>query len=153
MTGLEPIARHVLLVIASYVDSTGRAWPSVDTLAEITGRHPGSIRRALGQLPAVGVKVYRHPDRPTIYDLDEMAGVAQYTRAGAQYARDSAQYARDSAYIPRSDNSISSQLNSDAARAQTVYIEASAPVPLERLSPQVRAYVERANRRAQPEQE
>src|SRR4249920_3534174 len=44
------LMRHVLHVLADYATSGGRAWPSVQTLADDIGASPSSVRLALGEL-------------------------------------------------------------------------------------------------------
>ena len=52
--GLTPSARHILLLLATYADRQGRAWPSVGTLAEQSGMHRTSVQRALRVLEEAG---------------------------------------------------------------------------------------------------
>ena len=47
---VSPTARHVGMVIASHANKWGRAWPSIETIAVETGRHPRTVIRAVQEL-------------------------------------------------------------------------------------------------------
>jgi hypothetical protein len=48
-------ARHVLLVIATHSNRSGRAWPSMTTLAAETGTSRSTVRRAFPKIEAAAV--------------------------------------------------------------------------------------------------
>lgn len=59
--------RFVLLALASYAGPDGRAWPSVPTLAAVTGYNPSYVRRVLAQLVKLGViEVTERPGRSSM---------------------------------------------------------------------------------------
>ena len=60
----------VLLAIARHADRNGRAYPSVDRLAAITGLSPRAVQRQLGQLVESGILI-RNPrgGRSTAYQF------------------------------------------------------------------------------------
>jgi hypothetical protein len=68
--GLTPGARHVLLVIATYTNDTGRAWAGLDTIAADTGYHPASIRRLVELLAkSTDGLVIPRPGKSHLFDL------------------------------------------------------------------------------------
>lgn len=49
---VDPLARHVGMVIASHANRYGRAWPSWATLIDETGYGRSTVARAIGRLEA-----------------------------------------------------------------------------------------------------
>jgi hypothetical protein len=69
-SSLDPVARHVLLVIATYTNDTGRTWVSVETLAADTGYNPASVRRILERVAkSTEARVIHRPGRSSLFDL------------------------------------------------------------------------------------
>lgn len=59
--------RFVLLALATYAGPDGRAWPSVPTLAAVTGYNPSYVQRVLAQLVKLGViEVTERPGRSSM---------------------------------------------------------------------------------------
>lgn len=54
-TGGDVLAKLVLLILADYANSEGKAWPSLDTLAKQTGRSLASVKRARAKLVDLGL--------------------------------------------------------------------------------------------------
>lgn len=50
----KPTARFVLVAIAQHADTLGRARPSIDRLAALTGHDERTVRRAVAELEALG---------------------------------------------------------------------------------------------------
>jgi hypothetical protein len=81
-------ARHVLLCLANYAGTDGRAaFPSVATLAEDTGLSERTVRSKLDELEAAGwisrgnqaiaaVYIDRRDRRPVVYDLQMVRGAS-----------------------------------------------------------------------------
>lgn len=78
-TGGDVLAKLVLLILADYANSEGKAWPSLDTLAKQTGRSLASVKRARAKLVDLGLieesddqgytLKYRGDQRPKVYDI------------------------------------------------------------------------------------
>ena len=72
-TGGDVLAKLVLLILADYANSEGKAWPSLDTLAKQTGRSLASVKRARAKLVDLGLieisddqgYTLKYPRRPT----------------------------------------------------------------------------------------
>lgn len=68
--GLDPTARHVLLVIATFTNAAGVAWCSQQTIARAMGRSRGAVWGAVKRLQLVApVGVTHRPGRTDRYDL------------------------------------------------------------------------------------
>lgn len=52
---LDPLARLVALTISLHTDATGRAWPSVRRLSELTGLHVRTVTDRVQQLISLGL--------------------------------------------------------------------------------------------------
>lgn len=67
----DPIAKFVMVVLADhYNDSTGTCWPSIDTLAEVTGVSRRTVIRKLKDLEAAGYIIRRKRFNKTdIYEI------------------------------------------------------------------------------------
>lgn len=78
-TGGDVLAKLVLLILADYANSEGKAWPSLDTLAKQAGRSEASVKRARAKLVDLGLIAesddqgytlkYRGDRRPKVYDV------------------------------------------------------------------------------------
>ncbi|WP_270416415.1 helix-turn-helix domain-containing protein [Bifidobacterium pseudolongum] len=86
-TGGDVLAKLVLLILADYANSEGKAWPSLDTLAKQTGRSEASVKRARAKLVDLGlIEVsddqgytlkYRGDKRPKVYDVLPMVDMPE----------------------------------------------------------------------------
>ena len=88
---LDPIARSVLLALATYASRTGAAWPSARTLAELrpalfaSVTRPAGRRAAIFQFPAVDTVVdcvYGEPEEvsdpvDTVHDCNKVLLLSQ----------------------------------------------------------------------------
>lgn len=54
MARLRPTAVAVYVALASHADGSGRCWPAIARLAEISGLSRSTVKRALGELQAQG---------------------------------------------------------------------------------------------------
>ena len=98
-TGGDVLAKLVLLILADYANSEGKAWPSLDTLAKQTGRSLASVKRARAKLVDLGLieesddqgytLKYRGDQRPKVYDILPMVDMperpARPTRKTAEH--------------------------------------------------------------------
>ena len=67
---LDPVARHVLLVIATYTNDDGHTWVGAETLAADTGYHPASVRRILDRIEkSTDGLVIPRPGKSHLFDL------------------------------------------------------------------------------------
>ena len=65
---LHPSDKLVLLALGAHTDTNGRCWPSVATLAELSGLRDRSVQRSVVRLTAAGyVELERRAGRATIY--------------------------------------------------------------------------------------
>ena len=86
-TGGDVLAKLVLLILADYANSEGKAWPSLDTLAKQTGRSLASVKRARAKLVDLGLieisddqgytLKYRGDQRPKVYDILPMVDMPE----------------------------------------------------------------------------
>jgi hypothetical protein len=76
--GLSMGARAVLLVVATYSNAAGVAYPSAVLVARVLDLHPGSVRRHMAELAAAGVE--REP-RHGIPSMWRLAGLCPQPRA------------------------------------------------------------------------
>jgi hypothetical protein len=61
---LDPIARSVLLALATYASRTGAAWPSARTLADDLGLHRETVRERLATLAELRPALFASVTRP-----------------------------------------------------------------------------------------
>jgi hypothetical protein len=74
LTGLDQLARHVLLVYATYADDDGHAWPAAGTVAAAVGCAPVTVSRALERIEAAtAVTVTRRMGRSALINLADLA--------------------------------------------------------------------------------
>jgi hypothetical protein len=75
--GLTAGQKAVLLVIATYTNARGKAWPSAETLAAEACMHPSSVRRILPSLPdAAGIGLVHRRGRTSEYDFSPLVDPA-----------------------------------------------------------------------------
>lgn len=76
--GLTIADRCVALTVATYAHpATGCAWPSAQRIAETTGMDPGSVRRCLARLDAVGLVIlHPRPGRSTLIEISTTSRTA-----------------------------------------------------------------------------
>src|SRR5262245_49394313 len=93
-TGHLPATRHVYLLVAAHANGAAEAYPSVGTLATLSGLNPGTVRRALRALEATGDLETRHrvgdssvyfvPGLPTYDPAHDARPPAHDARGGAR---------------------------------------------------------------------
>ena len=62
-SSLDPYAKAVLLVLASYANERGECWPSLDTIAKGAGCSVASVKRTLARLRGRGLVTWRNRTR------------------------------------------------------------------------------------------
>ena len=115
---VEPRLRPTLLAVLQYADEADMARPSVPAVAELAGEHPGTTRRHIGELAALGALVTARRSlggRPTVWHA-----ATPYTGC-APGVDDDPQPAHDTRVQPADDTRVSSSSPADGARqpAQT----------------------------------
>lgn len=83
----DVLAKLVLLILADYANSEGKAWPALETLVKETGRSLASVKRARAKLVDLGLIVesgdqgytlkYRGDQRPKVYDILPMVDMPE----------------------------------------------------------------------------
>lgn len=97
---LHPAARHLLLLLASYDVNGGRAWPSLDELAERMGYRVRHVQRLMRDLENRGLlEVTRAHRRPNRYRL--LCGVEDVVDLVAPVAAPQCVADADEEYTPK----------------------------------------------------
>lgn len=121
-------ARHLYSHLAGHLNRAGECWPSIECLADESGMHPGTVRKARGELERAGliVTIEGGGNRPNLYRLvDYRLSTPRAHGAGSPRAN-SARPRANSAPTPRPrrDEEGEEDVEETRARACPPWIDA-----------------------------